>query len=263
MRSHSSLLHVLLGSLALTAACGSKEAVTVQRAVEVNGQGVQDSTNELGWTVHVTKLRLAFRDVELTVEGEMHETTAAMMLRRASQLLIGTAHAHPGHYAGGAIDGELAGDFLVDFVADHGKVLGMATLITEVYDGGNLSFRKASAADGLAADDPLLGHTAQIAGIATRGATTITFTAVVDVDEGTRMVGAPFSLDLRDQRAATIGVEILTLDPFEKDTLFQKLDFAALDTDGDGALEIAPGSDGANLLRRTIQEHDHYAFTAK
>lgn len=228
----------------------------------VSGAGIRDSTNELGWSVHLTKPRLAFRNLEFTIEGEQHASAPRRWLRRAGALLLSSAYAHPGHYAGGTIDGELAGDFLVDFATDDGRSLGQATLLAEKFDGGNLTFRAAPTADGLGTDDPILGHTAHLEGTATKDAQVITFTALVDVDDGTRMVGAPLDCDLRDEHPTTLGVQLLTIDPYENDTLLQKLDFGALDVDGDGALSIIPGSDGGNILRRTIQEHDHYFISA-
>ena len=58
--------------------------------------------------------------------------------------------------------------------------------------------------------------------------------------------------------------QLSPLDPLEMDTLFDGVDFAALDRDGDGRIQIAPDSSDEetvaayNAIRRTFQTHDHF-----
>jgi hypothetical protein len=249
----------------LVSGCDSQEAVRVSIPVVVDGGGLGKVQTDLGYEVEVTQLRLALRDLQFTIRGEMHASrsprTYDRVLKRALDLLISPAYAHPGHLSGGEVTGELPGPFVIDFAAGNGKELGKASLITGSYQGGNFTFRKAAAADSLSSTDPLLGHTAYIEGRATKGAQTLSFRAQVDVDEGTQLVGAPFSLLVSESSTGPIGLKPLTQDPALPKTLFDGLDFAALDPDGDGMVALMPGQDAHNVLRRTIQIHDFYVFS--
>ncbi len=71
------------------------------------------------------------------------------------------------------------------------------------------------------------------------------------------MVGAPFELVITDATRSTLGIQLLPTDPVESNSLFDGLDFAALDEDRDGVVEIVPGDEAHNILRRTLQSHAH------
>lgn len=243
--------------LALTACDGGGEAGRVSVPVAVDGSGIGESTSELGWTVTLTAARVAIADLELTVEGEAH----ASLLRTVGDWLVGTAWAHPGHQAGGEVTGELPGDFVLDFVGGAGAVLGEATALEGAYHGANFAFRRATAADGLAAGDPLLGHTAWLEGTATKGDVTVPFTAALDAPDGTRLVGAELEVTIGGGGAPTLRLALLTTDPEEGDSLFQKVDFGAAAPGT--ALDIRPGDSLHNVLQRTLVTHDHWRVTAE
>jgi len=236
----------------------SQEAVHVQLGVVIDGSAVVDSTNDLGWTVTLTGARIAVQDLEFTVQGEMHEATAWL-----EGWLIGRAWAHPGHYSGGVVTGELVGEFILDWVGNDGMELGAADLLAGDYNGINFTFRSASAGDGLAGEDPMIGHTAYFAGVARKGGEEVAFTAALDVNAGTQMVGAPFELAVEAGTMATIGIALEATDPVEGKSLFDGLDFAALDEDGDGLVAIEPGDEAHNIFVRTIQSHVHYNAEAQ
>lgn len=245
----------------VTTACApSQEVVRVPLAVVLDASGVVPSTSDLGWTVTLTAARLAVSTVQFTIQGEMHGATAGL-----GPWLMGRAWAHPGHYAGGDVTGELPGEFILDWLGQDRMTLGTADLLVGDYNGMNFSFRAATVADGLAADDPLLGHTAQLAGSASKGGVTVMFTAIVDVDAGAQLVGAPFEDTVEAGSAAPIELQLLPTDPVMGASLFDGLDFAALDAldDADGVVAIAPGEVAHNLLRRTLQSHVHYNATPK
>lgn len=254
-RSVRGALLGLLGPGLLLASCGdSEEAAQVTLEVVVDGTGLTLATNELGWTVEVEAFELAVQDMEFTVEGEAHTSA----LERLERLLVAEAHAHPGHLAGGVVTGELPGLHRVDFTED-GASLGRATLLTGRYSGGNFGFGR-SEASGL---PELVGHTAWIEGTATQGAVSIAFTALLDVDPSARLVGAPLELEVGPDTGVRLGLRVDLTDPIEGDTLFQKLDFGALDEDGDGVVAIRPGDAAHNTLRRTLQDHDHYEISVR
>ena len=240
----------------LVAGCSGKEAVEVELPVLVSSERIERAENDLGWTITVSSLRAAIRDVQFTIEGEEHEAGVA------ARQLAPPPPPHPGHSAGGDVTGELPGDWLIDWM-DDGAVIGTGTLLTGDYQGANFTFRRAGEADGLAEGDPLLGHTFHLVGRAEKDGEAIDFDVVLDVDEDTELVGAPFDLEVTEETTAGIGLEIATIDPFEDDTLFDGLDCAALDDDGDGAIAIRPGDAAHNRLRRLLQAHDYYFVTPR
>jgi len=247
--------------LCMASACSSQEAVTVRLPVESSDLDIKSSMTDLGYLVQVDTYRLAFRDLQFTIHGEAH--TAALsrprrMWNAVENALIPTAYAHPGHLAGGEVTGELLGGFIFDHPANGKTSLGQATLITGQYEGANLTFRKAAASDGLSANDPLIGHSVYIEGSAQKAGKTVRFTAQVDVDDNTQMVGAPFEVLITETSQPTLLFEVLTTDPFTSKTLFSGLDFIAYDSDGDGQLTIVPGQDAHNILRRSVQVHDFF-----
>lgn len=242
----------------LAAGCSpSQEATRVELPVAIDASKLASSTSDLGWTVELATARIAVTDIEFSIQGEMHEGDATAWL---PSWLLARAWAHPGHYAGGDVTGELSGSFILDWTGHDGATLGTAELLTGDYNGMNFSFRAADASDGLGADDPLLGHSAHFAGTATKDAVTIEFTALLDFSAGTRMFGAPFELLVTEATKDTLGVQLLPTDPVDARSLFDGLDFAVLDDDGDGVVEISVADDEVHdTLRRTLRSHVHHA----
>lgn len=234
----SSLFAVLL------AACQHSQPAPEVQAPVVSDRPRAPITTDLGWQIDLTRVRLSLGELQFTIAGEMHASLGARLLA----LVEGTAYAHPGHYAGGEVTGELPGDHVTAF---DGEPLGVARLIVGRYRGANFRFRRG-----------LDGHTAELDGTATRTGRTITFHALVDIDDGAQLVGAPFDAEIGEP-PPTLVLRLLAQSPTSPNTLFDKLDFAALDTDVDGHIEIRPGEDAHNLLRRSLQVHDHYEVTTE
>ena len=138
-----------------------------------------------------------------------------------------------------------------------------ATLIAATYSASNFTFDRGSP-EQLGAGDPLVGHTAIISGTATKDATTVAFTIIVDSPEGRKLVGAPFEADVGQDATGALSLRFNTLDPLEGDGLFDAIDFSALDADGDGELVIEPDvpdvEDAYDAFRRVFQTHDHYSI---
>jgi len=260
-RTSMSNLFLLTASAAAAAAaaalsgCGtSQEAAEVPLSVVASARGMEAGVTDQGYTVTLRRARAALGDLEFTVGGEVHDTGA---LARLWDLVVPSAHAHPGHAAGGDVTGVLAGPFLVDWMAD-GAPLGTALLLEGDYEGANFAFRRAGAEDGLAAGDPLLGHTFAVEGTASRDGQVIEIDAIIDIEDGALMVGAPFLLAVEPNTRSTLALELFPTDPVKGASVWSGVDFAALDTDGDGAVSIRPGEDAHNVLRRNLQIHDHY-----
>ncbi|MEM6957107.1 MAG: hypothetical protein AAF645_15565 [Myxococcota bacterium] len=207
-------------------------------------------TTDLGYTVTLTGLRAAVANFRFTVEGEID--ARAPVLFGAS-----TALAHPGHFQGGEVTGEMLGDYVIDWFADD-RTLGIAQLIGTEYNAADIDLRT------FEGEGPLNGHTAIVEGQAVRGDDTVSFTVAVDAPEGRAIIGIPFE--------ATVGAETSALlfsflmdDPFEDDTLFDGVDFAALAGEGTLVLNAASADDAATAyaaVRRAFLSHDHTFFQA-
>lgn len=244
--------------LALLAGCGTgAEVAEVEMPVEVSSGGMDPAVTDLDYTVTVSGMRAALADVAFTVPGDGIDTSQAP-LRGPGTPDLG----HPGHSSGGDVTGELPGEHLVDWMAD-GVSLGTATLLAGDYAGVNFRFRRAHAGDGLDADDPLLDHSVHIEGTASKGGVDIAFDAALDIDEGYELIGALFEHSVTAGDPAHLRFEIHTSEPYDGKTLFDGIDFATLDGDGDGRVAIRPGTEAHNKLRRTVQSHDYYLVIAQ
>jgi hypothetical protein len=238
-----------LATLVASTACGGGgEAVRVELPVVTAGGPLPATSTDLGYSLAIDRMRIAVADLELTVAGEMHGAS-----RKALR-------PHPGHSAGGEVTGELAGDFVLTWDGASHPV-GTATLLVGDYNGANLGFRAADAGDGLAADDPLLGHTFHLTGSASKGDATVAFDAVLDIEAGTSLVGATFDLDVTGTSTETLALVFLPTDPVLGHSAFDGIELTSLALT-DGVALIRPGTADHNVLRRQIQIHDHYAVVA-
>lgn len=245
------------GLLALASCGGPSEAPRVDIPVVVDGTGAESVGTDLGYDVEVDSVRVAVEDIVFTVAGEVHTEGDGFSL-------IPSAHAHPGHSQGGEVTGELPGSFVIDWPADEGVELGVATMIATNYTAVDFTFGRGSM-DELGGDDPLAGHTAVISGSATRDGETIVFTIIVDAPEGRELVGATFEADVHEDSGGPLRFAFTTVDALEGDTVFDGIDFEALDGDGDRNVVVVADDpeveDAYNTFRRVFLTHDHYAMT--
>jgi hypothetical protein len=247
--------------LALSACGTSEEATRISLDLVADGRSVADSfTTDLGYEVTLSTARLALADIELTVAGEIHTSWT----HRVTNWLVRPAFAHPGHLTAGEITGELQGRFVVDWLAGDRAVLGPATLLTGEYSAANFTFVRAETGDGVAASDPLTGHTALFAGEAAGAAGTVQFLLTIDSPEDRELVGAPFVANVAETTRAAIGLCFTPVDRLEGDTFLDGIDFVALDEDQDGTVILAEDNvpaavvDAYLLARRAFQTHDHF-----
>lgn len=210
------------------------------------------AVTDLGYTVTVTTARQLLVDLEFTVGGEAH---AAHALPRPLSWLIGSAHAHPGHAEGGAIRGELPGRHLIDWIA--GGELGFAAVLPGPIEGVDFGLGTATVTDGLAVDDPLVGANLYLEAAVERGVERWHLSATVPQDAARRVYGAPCPARA-EEGGDPLAIAVQLTDPYGEATVFDGLDFAALDPDGDGRIDGTPDSPLVNRLRRALQTHDHY-----
>lgn len=250
---HPALAGVLPIALLIGCAFDSEPAARTPARIVVDNEGVTAIDTDLGYTIELTRCRVAIDTLEFTTSGEMH----ASLWSPLWDLVVPNAVAHPGHYAGGEVVGELPGRHVFDW-RDDGALIGEATLLDAQYNGANFSFTRAKVEDGVTPDDPIVGHTFEIVGTATLEDESWEFSVLLDQDEGRRVVGLPMDIHLAGDEEVELGFELFTRDPIEGDTLFDGLDFALLDDDGDGVLVIEPSTGAYNLLRHSTQAHDYY-----
>ena len=249
--------------VATTCSPSADEAVAVNYSVFCDGTNSMKNPNDQGWSVKIDKFEMAVKDLEFTVEGEIH----ASLLQKISDFIIPSAYAHPGHQAGGEITGEMTGTFILDIASGSLKALGEATLIEGAYHGFNLYFATASTSNGLNANNPLVGHSIYIEGVAVKENKTINFTAALNEDDGTHMVGGIFNHQVKEGDIANLNLRIMDWVELEgmnaPDSIFDGIDFGALDEDNDGKVSIEPGQAVHNIMKKEIAIHDYYYVDAK
>ena len=249
--------------LTLTSCTDARETPRIQLSVELDDSGLEELvTTDLGWEVETTNVRVVVRDIQFTIAGEVHTSS---LLQKTSDWLVTPAHAHPGHYQGGEVTGVLDGAYIAQWPQAN-EALGEATLLVGRYEASNFTLERGVAVDGgLSDEDPLVGETALIEGVARKDGEEIAFSFLLGAPDGRQIVGIPFKAELSEADAGKrLGFRLLPYDRYEEDTLYDALDFAALDDDGDGAINISESSasdaeqDAYNTLRRTFQTHDHF-----
>lgn len=228
---------------------GGSEASRLSVVVTQEASAAAPFTTALGYTVQLTECRMVIADLTFTSGGAQHASAPWW------SLFVGTAHAHPGHGADGTVIGELPGRFVLDCLEGAAQ-LGEGSFLPGTYDGADFRFALGEASDGLSEGDPLLGHTAIIAGSACLDEGCWTFEAAVTQDADRVLEGAPLSLTLPDASVSHLGLAFTPEDPFEGQTIFDTQDFSALGEPG-AHLVFAEG-DAYNRLLRQLQRHDFY-----
>jgi len=222
----------------------SEEAETVDLPVTTAGGAMETATTDLGYTIELSRVRIAVSQIQFTIEGELHEKP-------------GGALPHPGHYAGGEVTGELPGDFVLEWNGAAQDDLGTATLITGDYRGANFLFRAAAAADGLDAADPMIGHAFHLTGTVSKDGITNDLDILIDTELDTAIVGAVFDDVIGSSTDQRLDIRFFPVDPYEAETAFDGVDFATLPLVGN-TVEVRPGTPEHNIIRRTVTTHDHY-----
>ncbi len=255
-------LPLVLGSLA----CAENEPPEMTEIfISADRRGLVEDTTNLGYVVRIHDARMVLEDFELAVHGEPHGISWHRIYR---EIFSPVAFAHPDHLYGGEVAGTLAGRFVVDWMRDERTRLGQAMLRVDHYASANFTFGRATLADGLNAADPLLGHTALLAGTATRDGVTRDFTVLIDSPLDRKLVGAPFDVEITAETPAELGFQLLSVDPFEQDSLFDDVDFAALAPNTSEAMELREDTqdtairDAYYAVRRRFQTHDHFRLAA-
>jgi hypothetical protein len=243
----------------LTGCVDARDAERVELQLVTDGTGLEPVTTDLGYEVELASAQVAADDLKFVIAGEVH----ASLWQNLADAVIKPAHAHPGHFQGGEVTGELPGHFLLKFAPGATHELGTATLLAGKYQSVSLTLSQVSARD-VPESDPLLGHTALLIGTATKDGSSIDFEVTLDSPASRELVGIPFEENVDAAKDEKLALRLFARDPLESDTLFDGVDFATLDLDSDGRVVIDPAATDAasvaayNVVRRAFQSHDHF-----
>jgi len=246
------------------AACSSaQEPARVEIPLYADSSLIEPRVSNLGFEVELLEARTIVRDFTFATAGEPHAHRLWDVLARS---IIAPAHAHPGHHQDGDITGQLHGRYVVSWLPAESPQLGSATLLVGSYASANFIFTRAELGD-VAEDDPLLGHSTRLAGLASKEGTQISFEVSFSSPEGRELVGVPSEARVDDGQRLRMLFQLNPFDVVEGQTLFDDVDFSSLELDTEGHARITEDSDdpaavaALNQIRRTFQTHDHFKFT--
>lgn len=228
-------LAMLLPILALGCPLAEEPAL-VGVAVDAGpvGDGMQFETAE-GYSVTL--------DHGVVVLGDLHfhePKSVATRGRCGAGALWGlaaasVAQAHPGHDMSGDVKGELPGIFAVDLTAAAVPV-GDALFYEGPYATASLLIEQdgVDGDAGLEDGDPAADHSLYLAGTASAGGDDLPFELVLE--HGEAVLGIPFDLQVDEGAEPSLVLRV------DAASILGHLDFAALDSDGDGT--VTTGDDG-------------------
>lgn len=217
----------------------STEAQTVVRRVFI--EPVPDSLERSdGTSIEITHFEITMGDLEFTKGGEAH--AAAIQIW---DFLVPQAHAHPGHYSGGEVLGELPGIFTTNLLT--GGELGEAQLLEGEYQGLNFAFGPSEQNTSM-----------RIAGIARWEGNEREFSVDWVSTPDVQVIGIPFEADVSaDDESQTIHLSIRLQN--EGETILDDLEFVA----DERPLALGPGDEGSNKIKRKMLSHDYYTAEAR
>ncbi len=244
---------------------GAQEPEQVELKVVTDSSELGPVTTNLGYEVELTGATIVVEDFTFAIAGELLTRSPIPSLY---DWAIPSAHAHPGHHSGGDVTGELRGRFVLDWFENSGTSIGTATLLDGTYTSANLRFARGG--EELEGEDTNeeTSYSAQLSGLATRDDVVIEFQAFIDLAES-ELIGIPFEVDVHEDSVESLGVQLKTLDELEGDTLFDDVDFQALDADDDQLVRISADAGSKRVLdaylaiSRALQTHDNYEVVAR
>jgi hypothetical protein len=246
-------------------ACDAHEHAATELDLVTDNTGLGVAYTNLGYRIELNQARMVFSNLELTVGGSRHEGVLSQLDR---ELISPVAYAHPEHLSFGTVAGSMPDRVIVSWLDRASDHLGHVTVRPETYASANFRFGHARSSDGVTASDPLLGHTALLTGTATRFGVPHEFTARIDAMTAQKLVGAPCKVDLHHASPRALGLQLLLVDPVERDNIFDDVDFASLPADAEGRVTLdgkqtAPALDSAYLtVSQRFLSHDHFRLAA-
>lgn len=230
----------------LSTACGettvgeSTEPQTVVRRVFI--EPVPNTFDRAdGTSFELTNVEVTMGDLEFTTGGEAHTA----MLPSLWDIVVPSAHAHPGHFSGGEVLGELPGIFTTNLLL--GGQLGEAQLLEGEYQGLNFAFGPSEQNTSM-----------RIAGIARWEGNEREFSIDWVSTPDVQVIGIPFEANVAaDDETQQIHISIkLTNDG---QTILDDLEFVV----DERPLALGPDDEGSNRIKRKMLTHDFYDAEAR
>ncbi len=223
----------LAAALAMAGCGGGSAAARVELPFATSAEPLASVTNDRGFRVELAEVTLPLRDLHLTGRGEQHARVPLRTLERLGAWVLPTAHAHPGHEAGGDVLGERLGPFEARFGGGTADPLGTVTVLEGSLRGGSFRFR---------GDAPVI-----VKGEAVRGdGSRLPLELEVSLPDGARVDGIPLMLDVTARTEGTLRLRLLPSSTRGR-TLFDAIDFDNFD-------EAA----ARNAVARAVQDHAHF-----
>ncbi|MEM6733028.1 MAG: hypothetical protein AAF658_15835 [Myxococcota bacterium] len=234
-------------------ACGGGEAAS-EVTVSVRADSlISTADTDLGYQVSVERFAVSLRDFRFVDYG----ATETAWLEGLSEMLIPSAHAHPGHVQGGDTLGVMEGRFAVDFLGD--AELGKAQLLAADYDALDVGLSVFQESDGVLNDAMPLGLTMILSGTATRAGESVPFEVRVQAPEDRELIGIPFEFEVAADESRTLVLRFSTREPFRPDHhLFDGIDFATMAAPLILAANEREGADSFFVIQRRLLSHDYF-----
>ncbi|MBK8997057.1 MAG: hypothetical protein IPM35_15095 [Myxococcales bacterium] len=221
----------------------------VELGTRVTAKGAEGFTNAAGWNVKL--------DRALVATGPLYYFEGAPVLARALGWLVGTAHAHPGHYQAGETEGEMLEEWSVDLLAGPAE-LPRGRGVTGTVRSATFSFGEEAA--GPVAGE-LGGHVVLLEGTATKDASSVDFRALADVADVLDLGGKPLVEgclfeEVELTARSTVSVEI------DLGLWLGQVDFGALTPPaGGGVATLEPGTTPHEDFTRGLRKAASYRFS--
>ena len=235
--------HLGLGALAGCDATTGGRIVNLRTQVQVHEATLDGFTNRHGWRVELVAAQLARGRLEFY-------TGDAPVTALVTEALVGSAHAHPGHYAEGEILGEVLGAGVIDLLAG----------VSELPSGRGVSGRLGSAH--LTFEPTAMnGNAVVVEGVATRDGDMRPFIAraahadVTSHHDAPEVWGCPFEGDLELEND---GVITLTVRP---EIWLDDVRFEMHGVREDGQpLALDPLLEPHDAFIEGVRDHEAYVF---
>jgi hypothetical protein len=222
-------------ALVLLAGCGVTEQTRRTFPVEVVVSGPA-APLESGWSLSSLEGSMSLTEVRF-FEGRV---LVAEQRWNPFNLILSTAHAHPGHYVPGAAKGELVAPLELDLSKRDVLPWQVANAVTGAYGSAQLTFGPSGV---------------RVRGSATKAARTIRF------DTGPLTLAKPLSgLQFEHEMTTAAGRVRLEVD---LGVLLSRIEFDKADTapNADGVVLLDPSSIAFNGFVRGVTDAGSYRFT--
>ncbi|MGK3991844.1 hypothetical protein [Sorangium sp. So ce1024] len=263
-------LTAALAAGALAAGCGaggddatSGKRLTLATQIAPDAASVEPFTNELGWTVTLSKAHLSIGSLHYFEGAPFTAQRAApggapSLLDRLARWAVPEAHAHPGHYQAGEARGQMVQPTSVDLLQGT-TALADADAVSGVVRSARFTFGAPPSGPFAAALD---GHVVAVEGRAEKGDVARAFRArALVADVVAAASGEPSVEGCAFEETFLDGPGVVTL-VVKPSVWLDQVDFEEVAAGEDGApVDLEPGSQAHRGFTRGLKKGTAYAFS--